>query len=1698
MLIRIKLFFLLVLSVFQLNAQQDPLNVIFTATSAPTTGAPLEVEVRVADFTDLFVAQYFILWDSTVLQVDTIPFISNALGGFFQNNITLPAEDNENPAKGKLRVGWGDANPVSLPDSTHLFTIRFTTIGQPCAETNLSIGAIGTQQSQIIEVINGSFQEIGAIASELPIMVPGNNCNASPPVTFNFPSVTADAGDNVCIPLTVMQFDSIDSFGGSVAWNPSVLQFTGIQGFGFTDLDISNFGVTAADSGSLNYGWFDDTGSTPVTLAGGSTLFEVCFDVIGAAGTSSTVVVTDDPNVISVTMSGPTSSDPSIPLTFAVGTGSINVAQMMMADPVGFNVPNISANQGNAVCIPVTVTNFDNVSSFSGSMLWNSPVLEFVGVMSFGVTGLAESNFDITQVSNGTLTYSWNGPAESLPDGATLFEVCYNVIGNPGQSTDILVTGSPQPIVVVSNGEEVLTTTGSGSLSIPPDTSGLAVIFTMPDLSGNNGDMVCIPVTLDNFNNIISANGSIQWDPEVLTYTGTQSYGLPGFNPNSNLNTTQTADGRLSFVWAEPNNEAATLPDGTVMIELCFDVNCDMVSNTALEFGNTPTAITVGQQLDPTLPSTDAEFEIVNGSFTVLEGCGTTGGGEDDVIFTIPELCVTPGTSSVCVPITVMNFVRISQVDFSLMWDPAILAYDETMNADLFGFNPASQMNLAQVDDGKLSFSWFDGSGANPQTIADGGTMIEFCFDVTGNENDKSLVEMFSGTIQNGLTPIAVGQAGEGPLDPTVNIGHQENNGCVSIVTKTSRPFRLDIEQGVVTNPNQLACVDFVVEGFDDLVITQWTVRWDSTALCFNEVRNIHPNATSLTTDNFFLDNTGQLKIAWSDLGLSGKTIPDGNTYYQVCFDVKMDCGGSTDISVFEDTVSGAIFNVTNEENQVESLPYTFSNGGVEVDCMGGTGLEIANAASVTDVDCFDECTGRIAISFSGGTGPYSCTWSGPNGYNSSDNNCPLTPSISNLCAGSYTVTVRDANGESATASFTVNQPDRILINASITNVTCNANGEIRVNPSGGSPPYTIVPNNLTNLAVGSYRVEVRDANGCEVFQFYNIEDDCPTTEPLRCNVTVIQQALCGVGGIIMTTATGGTPPYQTFYTTNEFGQNISNLSNVPPGTYTATCRDSRGEEATRTFTVLDQNPTPLRIRNFRIVTQAGCDGTGGVIDYDIEGGCPPVRCEISRVVDGVCVGTQSCSQLTSLIPSDYKLVLTDAQGNEARRDFEIFVEMGEPISLEVLSVVAAGPCLDDSGSAQITVSGGCGPITCSIDGLGDVPCNQTIAVPAGNYFASATDGLTQAIPVNFVIDAPTDTVFVASPIVSDENCMIDADVILGGGTAPFMYQWYGTDPTIIISTDPVLTIDPENLEDAYSLTVIDANGCRYDFDVSSTSACVPTVDSMDTTIIITELAGGITGCAGQENCEGAITAVLNQQSFTGPYLIEVTDQSLNVTSVLMDTTGTIEIPDLCAGSYDMAITDALGNTTVVGVTVVVEGPEPLAIDIITQDCTMPDVCSGEIEIGVSGGTAPYTLLWTNGTDTLDASFVLDSLCESTYLVEVTDANGCSLPMFINIDCCDGCPPPSTTGCDGKPVITPNGDNLNDTFFIDCATAGDALHIYDRWGRAVYSGEYMAWDGRNIDGDVVPEGAYYWVLEQEDSAGLITIEKGTVTLLRNQ
>ncbi|MFM7710194.1 MAG: gliding motility-associated C-terminal domain-containing protein [Ferruginibacter sp.] len=154
-----------------------------------------------------------------------------------------------------------------------------------------------------------------------------------------------------------------------------------------------------------------------------------------------------------------------------------------------------------------------------------------------------------------------------------------------------------------------------------------------------------------------------------------------------------------------------------------------------------------------------------------------------------------------------------------------------------------------------------------------------------------------------------------------------------------------------------------------------------------------------------------------------------------------------------------------------------FQNGSQQVT---DTVIRILGATvnTVSPVLCTNDQTGQLQVVPSGGLGSYSISWN--------TNPVQMTPLISNLGAGNYSVTVSEPGACPVTANIALPNPPPLNIRVDGTDTYCeNNDGTVSASVVGGVAPYDFlwsmgaVSPTVSGLAPGTYQVQITDANGC-------------------------------------------------------------------------------------------------------------------------------------------------------------------------------------------------------------------------------------------------------------------------------------------------------------------------------------------------------------------------------------------------------------------------------------------------------------------------------------------------------------------------------------------------------------------------------------------------------------------------------------------
>ncbi|QLE00027.1 DUF11 domain-containing protein [Galbibacter sp. BG1] len=401
-------------------------------------------------------------------------------------------------------------------------------------------------------------------------------------------------------------------------------------------------------------------------------------------------------------------------------------------------------------------------------------------------------------------------------------------------------------------------------------------------------------------------------------------------------------------------------------------------------------------------------------------------------------------------------------------------------------------------------------------------------------------------------------------------------------------------------------------------------------------------------------------------------------------------------------------------------------------------------------------------------------------------------------------------------------------------------------------------------------------------------------------------------------------------------------------------------------------------------------------------------------------VGQETNEDLSGLIAGSYSVTVTDLDTQCVETLTNITID--EPTAavsgtFTQTNVLCNG---DNSGAINLTPAGGTSPYTYAWTTTdGTIPAgqedNQDISnLTAGTYTATITDtnGCTNPTPISVTITEPG-AVVSGSTTSTDVLCNGDStgsiDLTPAGGVAPYTFAWNTTNGTI-----PAGQNSNEDLTGlvagTYTVVITDSNGCTNPNAIS---------------VQISEPSNPITSTISQTNvaCFGDSTGAINStpSGGTAPYTFawsspsgaDITGQETNE-----DLTG------LAAGTYSVTITDVNGCTFTPNDIIITQPTAPVSATVTATDVLCNGEASGSIDLIPSGGTAPYSYLWTttdgsipNGVEVTEDP---TNLTAGSYSVTITDANGCTNLSPIGITIAE---PASVVSGTLTPVnLTCNGD----------------------------------------------------------------------------
>jgi hypothetical protein len=664
---------------------------------------------------------------------------------------------------------------------------------------------------------------------------------------------------------------------------------------------------------------------------------------------------------------------------------------------------------------------------------------------------------------------------------------------------------------------------------------------------------------------------------------------------------------------------------------------------------------------------------------------------------------------------------------------------------------------------------------------------------------------------------------------------------------------------------------------------------------------------------------------------------------------------------------------------------------------------------SVVNSTC-GQANGSAQINPTGGISPYTYLWS----------NGTATNQIVNVAAGTYSVTVTDANGCIKRRNIIIqNTNGPVLTLSNQTNVSCYGgnNGALDILLNGGVTPYSYLWSNgavsqdLSNIPAGDYTVTITDANGCIAGQQFTVIQ--PDSIQISSNVI---SANCGQSsGSISLTSIGGTAPYSYNWSS---GGVASSINNLLAGLYTVTVSDARLCTATIAIPVGD-NPGPSLVLDSIINSTCYNQPLGKILLTTINGSGPFTYLWNNGVIT---------EDNLNIVAGNYSVTVTDIHGCTTNNSYIISQSSQILASFNVTNA----NCNLSNGSAIITASGGVGSYTYlwSNGTNGNAISNQTL----GNYSVVITDANNCSVvdSVN-IFNSGQEVVSLVTQVNPTCNNGNNGQltVTVSGGLGPYQLQWSNgsnaytnsnlsagnyiltvTDITGCPSQTSYTLTEPTPLNISFtsidehcnqsdgtiSATATGSNGAyTYLWSNGSSSSQIANLSSGNYTLTVTDNLG----CVGASsysvsniaspiisqsqitnaNCFNSSTGIvdINVQGGVSPYSYQWSNSSTNE-----------DLINVSAGVYVVTVTDIYGCT--VRKTYSISQPDSIGI-VPTVDNAGCGNNNGEISVSVNGGTPPYLYSWSNG----GSHDTLTNLYAGIYSVIVSDFNNCNTQQFFAV-----------------------------------------------------------------------------------------------------
>lgn len=750
------------------------------------------------------------------------------------------------------------------------------------------------------------------------------------------------------------------------------------------------------------------------------------------------------------------------------------------------------------------------------------------------------------------------------------------------------------------------------------------------------------------------------------------------------------------------------------------------------------------------------------------------------------------------------------------------------------------------------------------------------------------------------------------------------------------------------------------------------------------------------------------------------------------------------------------------------------------------------NTPVVNGTSCASSCDGTANPGVSGGTPPYTYAWGDPSSQ--------TTATATGLCPGSYSVLVTDANGCTITYFYPIGPGPTLNLSASATSTLVCSGDPVTLSASGGTT-YQWNPGGQTTSSItvnptvnSNYSVTV-SIGACSKDTVLSVSVN-PTP-----SVSISGSSAVCQGDTITLTANASGVSYSW-----STGATTSVIQAVPTSAtaYSVTVTNAQSCSASAGINITVNASPNVQINGPTTVC------SGNTVSLTASGASSYVWSNAS---------TQNPLVITPTSSVSYTVTGTNVNGCSDTATIQVNT------TTPPIATISVTPSASICAGTTITLTGSGGTSYFWINNS-----QSTIAISATPtatntytlvaYNGSCTDTTTQTITVSSI----------SASIAGNNTLCTGGSTTLSvtptGGTSPYTYSWSTNPPQTTPSV--VLSYTASGVY-TYTVNVIDATGCSSSatYTVNVNAMPAPTITAPST---LCQLASGTLSATGGTSYSWSTGATTSSISVTPilpgnqTYTVTVSNGSCSADTFatinvlpLPSITGTASSSVICPG--DMITLTGSGGVTYSWINIGLTNPvavtpsapttytvfgmgingcfnyDTVSVSISSISVNAgPDItiCPGftaQLLATVSGNTASVNYFWSPGNLLNDSTVMNPSATpDSTvdFAIEVFNNDGCwakdTVRVVVKVSV--ACVLHIYNG------ITPNGDADNNVWWIDGIKSfpDNNVAIFNRWGTRVwsakgYDNKDIVWSGKDSQGQELPDGTYYYIIEIQSDSG---------------